>query len=192
MTEVKGGIHVRVGPMFAGKSTYLLQQYRKYSRKYPTMIIKYKKDTRYSEAGIATHDQVIHFENVIISDKHIWNIKDKTLPFRVICIEEGQFYVGLVSFCEMLANQGKRVIIVGLDGDYKRSNFGEIHQLLPISESFKKIHAVCAILGCDNAAAFTAMLHGNSIGENNELIGGSETYQAVCRFHHPLFKAEIN
>jgi thymidine kinase len=188
MTEVKGSIHVRVGPMFAGKSTYLLQQYRKYSRKYPTMIIKYSLDNRYSEEGIGTHDNVVHSENVIISDKNIWNIFEKTMPFKVVCIEEGQFYTGLVSFCESLANQGKRVIIVGLDGDYMRVNFGEIHQLLPISESFKKINAVCAVADCDNAAAFTAMLHGNSIKDNNELIGGAETYQAVCRFHHPLFK----
>lgn len=184
MTEVKGGIHVRVGPMFAGKSTYLLQQYRKYSRKYPTLIIKYIEDTRYSAEGIGTHDNVVHSENVVISNKDIWDIKDSTENFRVICIEEGQFYVGLVDFCEWLANQGKRVIVVGLDGDFLRNGFGEIPQLLSMSDSFKKIHAVCSVPDCNNAAAFTSRLqHIDTPGQ--ELIGGAEKYQSVCRQHHP-------
>lgn len=187
MTEVKGGIHVRVGPMFAGKSTYLLQQYRKYSRKYPTLIIKYSLDTRYSNDGIGTHDNVVHSENVIISDKNIWAVKDQTENFRVICIEEGQFYSGLVTFCEWLANQGKRVVVVALDGDFRREGFGEIPDLLPKSDSFKKIHAVCSMAGCDNAAAFTARLAhvGSLVETGREVIGGADKYQSVCRQHHP-------
>ena len=184
MTEVKGGIHVRVGPMFAGKSTYLLQQYRKYSRKYPTLIIKYFQDTRYSTTGIGTHDNIIHSENVIVCTKNIWETKDQTINFKVICIEEGQFYTGLVTFCEWLAREGKCVVVVGLDSDFNGKGFGEIPELLPRSDSFKKIHAVCTIEGCDNAAAFTARLaHINN--DEQEIIGGADKYIAVCRQHHP-------
>lgn len=185
MTEVKGSIHVKVGCMFAGKSTYLLQQYHKYSRKYPTIIIKYDNDNRYSKIGIGTHDKIIHTQNVIVSGKNIQDILPQTKQYRVICVEEGQFYVGLVKFCEILANAGKLVIVVGLDSDVNRDGFGEIPLLLPKSEKFEKIHAVCNIKDCHNEASFTSFTKTETkLGNEKELIGGDEIYQAVCRKHY--------
>lgn len=185
MTEVYGAIYVRVGCMFAGKSTYLLQQYRKYSRKYPTVIIKYDKDTRYSQNGIATHDNIIHTQNVVVAGKNIHDIMPKIMDYDVICIEEGQFYTGLVKFCESLANQDKLVIVVGLDSDANREGFGEIPLLLPKAEKYKKIHAVCSVKNCHKSASFTKFVQNDvTLGTEKELIGGSEIYQAVCRQHH--------
>ena len=184
MTEVKGSIHVKVGCMFAGKSTYLIQMYRKYSRKYPTLIIKYINDKRYSDSGIATHDQTIHEENVIESTKDIGLVYPLTKEYNVVCIEEGQFYTGLVDFCDKLANEGKLVIVIGLDGDANRNGFGEIPLLLPKSEKFKKIHAVCNVKECHNEASFTKLLEGELTPGQTEKIGGAETYVAVCRTHY--------
>lgn len=184
MTEVKGSIHVKVGCMFAGKSTYLIQMYKKYSRKYKTIIIKYINDKRYSNNGIATHDNIIHEENVLESTKDINLIYPLTNDYSVICIEEGQFYTGLVSFCDKLANSGKLVIVTGLDGDANRNGFGEIPLLLPKAEKFKKIHAVCNVDGCNNAASFTKLITGQLNPTNSERIGGSELYIAVCRSHY--------
>lgn len=181
--DIKGSIYVKVGCMFAGKSTYLIQMYRKYSRKYPTVIIKYANDNRYSKTGIGTHDKVIIDENVLISGKDISNMFPFTNDYKVICIEEGQFYRGLVEFCDKLANEGKLVIVTGLDGDANRNEFGEILKLLPKAEKFEKIHAVCEMNNCHNDASFTKLIDGK-LGSNSEKIGGSESYIAVCREHY--------
>lgn len=184
MTEVKGSIHVKVGCMFAGKSTYLIQMYKKYSRKYQTLIIKYINDKRYSDTGIATHDNIIHDENVVESTKDINLVYPLTKEYTVICIEEAQFYSGLVTFCDKLANEGKLVIVIGLDGDANRNGFGEIPLLLPKSEKFKKIHAVCNVQNCHNEASFTKLIHGQLSPNESEKIGGADLYVAVCRTHY--------
>ena len=96
--------------------------------------------------------------------------------FSVIGIDEGQFFPDTVSFTERMANLGKTVIVAALDGSYQRTGFGDILNLIPLSESVIKLTAVC--MNCFDEASFTKRI---GLEKELEVIGGAEKYMAVCR-----------
>jgi thymidine kinase len=173
-----GEIQIIVGPMFSGKSTELMRRIRRYGfAKKKCLVCKYDKDQRYgTKEEMATHDRV---KMLALPCSVLADAADTYMDFDVIGIDEGQFFGDLVSFCETAANNGKIVIVAGLDGDFKAAPFGTICDLLPLAEKFDKICAVCAVSGCD--AAFTRR---NTSDTAVELIGGAETYDATCRAWH--------
>eukprot|EP00741_Cyanophora_paradoxa_P016190 tig00000042_g15630.t1 len=183
-----GHIQLILGPMFSGKSTELLRRLRRYgiARK-RTMLIKYKKDTRYeadaTAAHVITHDLVkIQARPCDILDE----IDDDDLEdFDCIGIDEGQFFPDVAAFCERMANRGKIVIVAALDGTFQRKPFGRIMELIPLVESVTKLSAVCMMCGKD--AAFTQRRgHETEV----ELIGGADKYVAVCRSCYLEFHAD--
>nr|CAB3266976.1 thymidine kinase, cytosolic-like [Phallusia mammillata] len=172
-TKDRGQIQVIFGPMFSGKSTELMRRIRRYQiANRDCLVIKYAKDFRYSEEGMATHDkQVIPAVKAtkLMTLKNVHN-------FSVIGIDEGQFFSDIVTFCEEMANSGKTVIVAALDGTFERKAFGSILDLVPIAESVVKLNAVCT--SCFREAAFTKRL-----GQEKEIevIGGTDKYMATCR-----------
>jgi len=175
-------IHLITGCMFSGKTSELIKvaKMNKLLNK-NVLIINYDKDTRYSEDNnlITTHegttidcvpcakDLLFFFEN-----KSVYKNAD------VICINEGQFFDKLVDFCGSACNDGKDVYVCGLDGDYLMRPFGEILNLIPMCDSYIKLHALCMTCRNGTYASFT-----KKIKDSDKLIeiGSTEMYIPVCR-----------
>ncbi|KAM3865033.1 thymidine kinase, cytosolic [Diretmus argenteus] len=172
--QTRGQIQVIFGPMFSGKSTELMRRVRRFQvAQYKCLVIKYAKDTRYSEKGMATHDR--HTIEAVPANR-LEDTRSLALEACVIGIDEGQFFPDTVEFCEEMANLGKTIIVAALDGTFQRKPFGNILSLVPLAESVVKLNAVC--MQCYKEAAYTKRL-----GEEKEVevIGGAEKYQAACR-----------
>ncbi|XP_061578557.1 thymidine kinase, cytosolic [Cololabis saira] len=170
----RGQIQVIFGPMFSGKSTELMRRVRRFQiAQYKCLVIKYAKDTRYSEKGMATHDK-----NTMeaVPANNLQDVRPLALQACVIGIDEGQFFSDTVDFCEEMANLGKTVIVAALDATFQRKAFGNILSLVPLAESVVKLHAVC--MQCYKEAAYTKRIGAE---KEVEVIGGADKYQAVCR-----------
>lgn len=169
-------IQLILGPMYASKTSTLISKAERYQiANKKCIIFKFEGDTRYtSESKVATHNN--RFFDAIQVGTDITKMKSVAVLYDVILIDEGQFFTGLVDFCDSLANEGKIVIISALDGDYKRELFGEIPQLISKAEHILKLKAVCT--ECYQDASFTKRKIDN---KEQLLIGGSESYIAVCR-----------
>ncbi|VFQ84828.1 unnamed protein product [Cuscuta campestris] len=177
-----GEIHVILGPMFAGKTTTLLQRIKAESVNGRNVaIIKSEKDNRYGLDCIVTHDgermpcwplsNLSSFKQTIGSGAY-----DK---LEVIGIDEAQFFKDLYQFCSEAADHdGKTVIVSGLDGDYLRRSFGSVLDIIPIADTVTKLTAQCEV--CGDRAHFTL----RKTEENKtELIAGADVYMPVCRKH---------
>lgn len=172
--KTRGQIQVIFGPMFSGKSTELMRRVRRFQiAQYNCLVIKYAKDTRYSDNGMATHDK-----NTMeaVPANCLADVRSLALKACVIGIDEGQFFPDTVEFCEEMANSGKTVIVAALDGTFQRKPFGNILNLIPLAESVVKLHAVC--MQCYKEAAYTKRIGAE---KEVEVIGGADKYQAVCR-----------
>ena len=174
----KGQIQVIFGPMFSGKTTELLRRIVRFTiAKLDCAVIKYKADTRYAVEEASTHDQrsIKAIPCELLSD-----VYHQVKTMDVIGIDEGQFFPDIVAFTERLANEGKIIIVAALDGTFQRKPFGNILELVPLAESVHKLSAVC--MECFNPAAFSKRIGSD---QRVQVIGGSETYLAVCRrcFH---------
>ncbi|KAI4832697.1 hypothetical protein KUCAC02_015652 [Chaenocephalus aceratus] len=172
--KARGQIQIIFGPMFSGKSTELLRRVRRFQiAQYNCLVIKYAKDTRYSDTGVATHDKNIM---EAVPANRLGDLRPQALQACVIGIDEGQFFTDTVEFCEEMANLGKIVIVAALDGTFQRKPFGNILNLIPLAESVVKLHAVC--MQCYKEAAYTKRIGAE---KEVEVIGGTDKYQAVCR-----------
>ncbi|XP_029007916.1 thymidine kinase, cytosolic [Betta splendens] len=172
--KARGQVQVIFGPMFSGKSTELMRRVRRFQiAQYKCLVIKYAKDTRYTDKGMATHDR-----NTMdaVPANRLDDVKSLALQACVIGIDEGQFFPDTVAFCEEMANLGKTVIVAALDGTFQRKPFGNILNLVPLAESVVKLHAVC--MQCYKEAAYTKRIGAE---KEVEVIGGADKYQAVCR-----------
>ncbi|KAI2658928.1 Thymidine kinase, cytosolic [Labeo rohita] len=172
--KTRGQIQVIFGPMFSGKSTELMRRVRRFQvAQYSCLLIKYAKDTRYSEKGMATHDMSTM---EAVPANRLQDIRALALQACVIGIDEGQFFPDTVEFCEEMANMGKTIIVAALDGTFQRKPFGNILNLVPLAESVVKLNAVC--MQCFKEAAYTKRLGAE---KEVEVIGGADKYHAVCR-----------
>ena len=142
-----------------------------------TLLIKYNKDSRYSEKPeVSTHDKVMR--KAVSCGKKLGIIPlDIALKFSVIGIDEGQFFDDLVDFAHEMANRGKTVIIAALDGDFKQDPFPQVANLFPKTESIVKLTSVC--MACLREATFTRRLDDKD--QRVEVIGGSDEYASCCR-----------
>ncbi|XP_060950035.1 thymidine kinase, cytosolic [Limanda limanda] len=172
--KARGQIQVIFGPMFSGKSTELMRRVRRFQiAQYNCLVIKYAKDQRYSDTGMATHDK-----NTMeaVPANSLGDVRSLALKASVIGVDEGQFFPDTVEFCEEMANLGKTIIVAALDGTFQRKPFGHILNLVPLAESVVKLHAVC--MQCYREAAYTKRIGAE---KEVEVIGGADKYQAVCR-----------
>ncbi len=171
-----GWIEVICGSMFSGKSEELIRRLRRAQiARQRVQIFKPRIDDRYSEAHIVSHSELkIGSEVVATAEEILTAVDDRT---EVVGIDEAQFFdAKLVEVCDILANRGKRVIVAGLDTDYRRKPFDPIPELLAIAEYITKTLAIC--VRCGNPANCTQRIVHSS---ERILVGASDAYEARCR-----------
>jgi thymidine kinase len=172
----QGWIEVIVGSMFSGKSEELIRRLRRAQiARLRVQIFKPVIDTRYGDDHIVSHsDMRIGSSAVQSSEALLSQVAPDT---EVVGIDEGQFFdAELPAVCNALANQGKRVIVAGLDQDYLGKPFEPMPQLLAIAEYITKTLAICMV--CGNPANHTQRL---VVSEDRVLLGAQGTYEARCR-----------
>jgi thymidine kinase len=171
-----GWLEVVAGSMFSGKSEELIRRLRRAQiAKRKVQIFKPHIDNRYSQGHITSHSAMqIEAESVASSRELLEKVEPDT---EVVGIDEGQFFdPELPAVCTMLADQGKRVIVAGLDQDYLGKPFEPMPQLLAIAEYITKTLAICMV--CGAPANHTQRLVASS---ERVLVGASGTYEARCR-----------
>ena len=172
-----GCIEVITGGMFSGKSEELVRRIRRaLIGRQRVQVFRIATDTRGGEGDVVrTRDnRSLSAVTVTSSDE----MREKlTLGVEVVGIDEAQFFDGgLVELVTELADLGVRVIVAGLDLDFRRRPFGPIPELMAIAEYVDKMHAVC--VRCGAAAQYSLRI---AEGEQQVLVGDTETYEARCR-----------
>lgn len=173
----QGWIEVITGSMFSGKSEELIRRLRRAQiAKQKVQIFKPRIDNRYGEDHITSHS-LMRIESMTVSSAG--ELLAKVLAdTEVVGIDEGQFFdAELPAVCNALADQGKRVIVAGLDQDYLGRPFEPMPQLLAIAEYITKTLAICVV--CGSPANHTQRLVASS---ERVLVGAQGTYEARCRF----------
>ncbi len=182
-----GWIEVITGPMYCGKSEELIRRIKRV--KIARQLIKVFKpliDDRYSKSGIVSHSGA-SIEAIPVD--HPEEILEKISPsIEVVAVDEIQFFDDkIINVLESLANEGKRVIVAGLDRDFRGEPFGPMPEILARAEYVDKLHAIC--VNCGNPATRTQrLINGNPASYNDPiiLVGASEVYEARCRKCHQV------
>lgn len=170
-----GWIEVVCGCMFSGKTEELIRRLRRAQiAKQSVMIFKPRIDNRYSANHIVSHSEQSLISTVIDNPKEILDLAKDA---KVIGIDEAQFFsADLVGVCERLANEGKRVIVAGLDQDYRGKPFEPVPQLLAVAEYITKTLAIC--MSCGNPADRTQR---TTEQQERVVVGAHNVYEARCR-----------
>ena len=178
-----GWIEVICGSMFSGKTEELIRRLKRAEfAKQKTLIFKPITDVRYSESKVVSHDSNEIISTPVKSSKQIIQLSK---DIDVVALDEAQFFDdGIVDVCNELANSGKRVIIAGLDMDYKGNPFGPMPNLMAIAEFVTKVHAICTKTG--NLANYS---HRISKSKDLVLLGEREEYEPLSRL---AFKENFN
>lgn len=174
-TNRRGRIEVICGSMFSGKTEELIRRLKRASfAKQRVEIFKPSIDTRYSEEKVVSHDSNSIQSTPVDSSGSILLF---TSEIDVVEIDEAQFFdEGLVDVCNELANNGVRVIIAGLDMDYKGIPFGPIPALCAIADEVTKVHAIC--VRCGDLAYIS---HRTIANDKRVLLGEKTEYEPLCR-----------
>lgn len=175
-------LDIVLGPMFAGKSSYILTLVSRHNAiGTPVLVIKHSSDNRYlyGETSIVTHDQ----RHAVCSTVQSLNngvLLDRVRQHRVIIVDEAQFFSGLVAFVEWAVDvEGKQVYLMGLDGDSNRKPFGEILECIPLADRIERLTAFCKRCGNGTPGIFTYRRQGPA--DQQVIVGGLDMYEASCR-----------
>lgn len=176
-----GWIEVICGSMFSGKTEELIRRIRRaeYARQ-KVLVFKPAIDNRYDDTNIVSHSRM-QAPSIPINDitEALDYITDDAV---VVAIDEAQFFgAEIVSVCNQLADRGLRVIVAGLDQDYKGEPFGYMPQLLAIAEYVTKNLAICVVCGNPANRTQRTIHKGDQI-----LVGSTEAYEARCRNCHEV------
>ncbi|MGL4252572.1 MAG: thymidine kinase [Fusobacteriaceae bacterium] len=188
--EHMGWIEVVTGSMFSGKSEELIKRLRRVRYgKQSLVVFKHSSDKRYDEVKLASHSQ--NFIEAIPADsvEEMYRIVKEEYPdVEVIGVDEVQFFGHeVVEFCEAMANEGKRVIVAGLDQDFRGEPFKPMDELLAKAEFVDKFNAICMVCGSP-ASKTQRLVNGEPAFYDDPIImvGASESYEARCRKHHVI------
>lgn len=171
----KGWIEVICGSMFSGKTEELIRRLKRARfAKQKVEIFKPHIDTRYSVEEVVSHDSnSIHSTPVTSSGNIMLLVSD----VDVVGIDEAQFFDdNLVDVCNKLADQGIRVIVAGLDMDFRGKPFGPIPHIMACAEYVTKVHAIC--VKCGNLAHYS---HRLTDADKLVLLGETDVYEPLCR-----------
>ncbi|HTP80832.1 MAG TPA: thymidine kinase [Bacteroidota bacterium] len=176
--KVTGWIEVVCGCMFSGKTEELIRRLRRAQIARQTVaIFKPRIDTRYSAEHIVSHSEQSLVSTVVDDADEILKLSSEA---QVVGVDEGQFFKpNLVDVCEKLANAGKRVIVAGLDQDYRGKPFEPMPQLLAVAEYITKTLAICVV--CGNPADRTQR---KTASTERVVVGAKDLYEARCRRCH--------
>ena len=172
---LRGRIEVVCGSMFSGKTEELIRRLRRAQFAHQTVeIFKPAIDTRYSEEDVVSHDHNTIRSTPIESSDSILLLSSE---IDVVGIDEAQFLdMGLPRVCNELADRGVRVIVAGLDMDFRGEPFGPMPQLCAIADDVTKVHAICVRCG-----ALAYVSHRKVAGERRVMLGETQEYEPLCR-----------
>jgi thymidine kinase len=184
----QGWIEVIAGPMFSGKSEELIRRVRRaLIARQRVLVFKPRLDNRYHESHVVSHDgkqvAAIPVESAAEMEAHL-----DPLP-QVVAVDEAQFLDrGLLSLVERLAAQGVRVILAGLDLDFRGEPFGLMPELLARAEFVEKLSAICPRCGA-SATRTQRLVNGKPARYSDPviLVGAEEHYEPRCRACHEVW-----
>lgn len=181
-----GCIEVVCGSMFSGKTEELIRRLRRAQfANQKIAIFKPAIDKRYSDVEVVSHDFHKIKSTPIASASQMLDIP---ADVQVVGVDEAQFFDdSLVDVCQTLAGRGVRVIVAGLDTDFKGVPFGPIPMLMAVAEDVQKVHAIC--VRCGNLANFSHRLNKS---EDLVLLGEKNVYEPLCRDCYLKAVAEEN
>ena len=170
-----GRIEVVCGSMFSGKTEELIRRLQRAKfAKQKVEIFKPSIDTRYSDEEVVSHDRHSIPSTPIDSSASILLLSS---DIDVVGIDEAQFFdEGLIDVCNELANRGVRIIVAGLDMDFKGKPFGPIPALCAIADEVTKVHAICVKCG-----ALAYVSHRLVSEDRRVLLGEQSEYEPLCR-----------
>jgi thymidine kinase len=177
-TSNTGYLELIIGPMFSGKTSALLEIYKKcVFCNINVSIINHSIDNRYHDTMLSSHDKIMApcFKTFKLMD--IWKTEEVIKNSDVILINEGQFFPDLYEVVIDMLNNNKKIYICGLDGDFERKKFGKILDLIPLCDKINKLTSLCSICKDGTAAIFSMRL----TEETEQTIVGSDNYIPVCR-----------
>ncbi|MFH1853185.1 MAG: thymidine kinase [Candidatus Neomarinimicrobiota bacterium] len=170
-----GWIEVICGSMFCGKTEELIRRLRRAEiARLRTAIFKPKIDNRYSEDHIVSHNQLRLESHIVETASEILPLCDRA---QVVGIDEAQFFGDdILEVCRTLAFRGKRVIVAGLDKDFRAVPFGPMPKLMCEADYLDKLQAICMV--CGSPANFTQRLTDDAA---QVVVGEANIYEARCR-----------
>ncbi|MBK8956013.1 MAG: thymidine kinase [Saprospiraceae bacterium] len=175
-SQRSGWIEVICGSMFSGKTEELIRRLKRARiANQKVEIFKPSKDIRYDERRVVSHD-----ENALLSKPicHSLELKSVLQETEVVGIDEAQFFdAEFPTHCQELAILGKRVIVAGLDMDFRGRPFGPMPDIMAVAEYITKVHAICP--HCGNLATHSYRL---SNEEETILLGENDKYEPRCRY----------
>lgn len=169
-------LEINIGPMFSGKTSKLIEIYKKYSYcNIKVLPVNHISDNRYSDTMLSSHDK-----NMIpcVRTKLLFDIDDAVLnSSQVILINEGQFFSDLYDFVNLMLQYKKKIYIFGLDGDFERKRFGTILDLIPLCDNVYKLHSLCGLCKKGKIGIFSKRV----TTEKLQVLIGSDNYIPCCR-----------
>jgi thymidine kinase len=187
MRHLRGSIEVITGSMFSGKTDELIRRLRRAKiAKQGVLVVKPRMDTRYGVDKVASHAGSEFEATPIRSPDEIEQLLNDDIT--VLAIDEAQFLDDTI--CEVvqkMADKGRRVIVAGLDTDFRAEPFGPMPELMALAERVDKLHAICMV--CGGPASRTQRLIDGKPARYDEpivVVGASELYEARCREHHEV------
>lgn len=183
----EGSVEVITGSMFSGKTDELIRRLRRAKiARQKIQVFKPSVDTRYGTGKVTSHAGT-EFDATPVMDAGA--VLDHLAPdTTVVAIDEAQFFDGgLPSVVQRLADRGLRLIVAGLDTDFRGEPFGPMPILMAQAERVDKLHAICMV--CGDAASRTQRLVDGRPARYDEpvvVVGASDLYEARCRIHHEV------
>jgi thymidine kinase len=179
-----GYLELFIGPMFSGKTSALLEIYKKCTFcNIPIAVINHSSDTRYNDDEmLSSHDKVMipciktpYLTNIWYNENSEQHLKLKNA--QVILINEGQFFEDLYAVVTDMLKYNKQIYICGLDGDFERKKFGQILDLIPLCDKVNKLTSLCNICKNGKPGIFSMRL----TSETQQTLIGIDNYAPVCR-----------
>ncbi|WP_077329364.1 thymidine kinase [Virgibacillus siamensis] len=184
-----GWVEVICGSMFSGKSEELIRRVRRATFGHLSVrVFKPAIDDRYSDGSVVSHNGNSTIARPVKNSDEILADIEGDSNVDVIGIDEAQFFdENIVAVADELANEGIRVIIAGLDTDFRGEPFGPMPKLMALAESVTKLNAICPVCGSP-ASRTQRLIDGKPASYDDPIImvGASESYEPRCRHHHEV------
>jgi len=187
MKHIHGSIEVVCGSMFSGKTDELIRRLvRATIARQKVQVFKPAVDVRYAVEKVTSHAGANYDAMPIEKAADIRTKLDQDTT--VVGIDEAQFFdAEVVQVARELADRGIRVLVAGLDTDFRGEPFGPMPVLMSIAEHVSKLHAICMVCG-DEASRTQRLVNGKPARYDDPIVivGASELYEARCRLHHEV------
>lgn len=185
--QSKGHIELICGSMFSGKSEELIRRVKRAQiARQRVQVFTHAIDTRYGTAKVASHSGADLDAHPV---QRASQIVEQLLPDAdVVAIDEAQFFDWQIAdVVTVLATRGIRVIVAGLDTDFRGEPFGAMPVLMALAEKVEKLNAICMVCGGD-ASRTQRLVNGQPAGYDEPVVvvGANEMYEARCREHHQV------